>query len=375
LTYSLPRRDLLVVAALLTWGTFDVVTHRLGGPLPGAIVAMLLLALPLALRRVYPLAVLCAAGAGLALVLRQDSTGADADSVAICALIALYSCGAHGRGWRTWVGVAGAAVFAAVALATNGDPAIGGGDYVFFEAVAVFPWLTGYAIGRQRARTGAAALRAAQAEAERLAVIEEERRRIARELHDVVAHAISVIVVQARGGRRVLDDHPEQTAEAFGQIERTGSEALTEMRRLLSVLRSPTQTELAPQPSISELNRLAAQVSSSGLPVEVRIEGTPVDLPPGVDLSAYRIVQEALTNALKHAGPARALVVVRYTDDDLELEIRDDGAGGGSAAAVVGGLAGVRERVAVFGGEMESGPQDHGGYLLRVRLPLGTLTR
>jgi signal transduction histidine kinase len=372
---SLPRRDLLVVAALLIWGTFDVVTHRLGGPLPGAIVAMLLLSLPLAVRRVYPLTMLCTSGAGLALVLRQDSTGADADSVAICALIALYSCGAHGRGWRAWAGVAGAAVFAAVALATNGDPAIGGGDYVFFEAVAVFPWLTGYAISRQRARTGAAALRAARAEAERLAVIEEERRRIARELHDVVAHAISVIVVQARGGRRVLDDHPDQTAEAFGHIERTGSEALTEMRRLLSVLRSPSQPDMAPQPSISELSRLAAQVSSSGLPVEVRIEGAPIDLPPGVDLSAYRIVQEALTNALKHAGPARALVMVRYTDDDLELEIRDDGAGGGSAAGAVGGLAGVRERVAVFGGEMESGPQDQGGYLLRVRLPLGTLTR
>jgi signal transduction histidine kinase len=369
-TARIPRSDLLLTAGLLVWGVFDVATHRLGGPLLGATAAMLLLTLPLALRRRYPLAVLCCAGLGVALTLRLDTSGADADSVAVCALVALYSCGCYGRDLHAWAGLVGGGVFAAASLMANGDPGIHAGDYLFFEAVVVFPWLTGYAISRQRHRTDEALRRAATAEAERLAAIEEERRRIARELHDVVAHAISVIVVQARGGRRVLEHDPRQTSEAFGAIEHTGSEALAEMRRLLTVLRSSSEAELEPQPSLRELDRLIARMAAAGLPVEATIEGTPVELPPSVDLSAYRIVQEALTNALKHAGPARALVLVRYGGSDLELEIRDNGAGAGGAATGAG-LAGVRERVAVFGGEMESGPHDRGGYRLRVRLPLG----
>jgi signal transduction histidine kinase len=145
------------------------------------------------------------------------------------------------------------------------------------------------------------------------------------------------------------------------------------MRRLVGMLRSGDESlPLAPQPSLKELGTLVEQVQAAGLPVQLTIEGTPRELPPGIDLSAFRIVQEALTNALKHAGPARARVVLRYTENELELEIADDGAGSGDASAAGYGLIGMRERVSVYGGELEAGRQPEGGYALRVRLPLGS---
>jgi signal transduction histidine kinase len=186
----------------------------------------------------------------------------------------------------------------------------------------------------------------------------------------VVAHSISVIVLQARGGRRVLQSEPADAREAFAMIERTGHQALEEMRRLLGMLRrSDEEIALAPQPSLQELGRLVEQVRSAGLPVQLTIEGEARELPPGVELSAYRIVQEALTNALRHAGPARARVVIRYQPDDLELEIADDGPGTGDASAAGYGLIGMRERVSVYGGELQAGRRPEGGYALRVRLP------
>ena len=198
----------------------------------------------------------------------------------------------------------------------------------------------------------------------------EERARIARELHDVVAHSISVMVLQARGGRRVLESEPTDAREAFAVIESTGQQALDEMRRLVGMLRSGEKTlPLAPQPSLKEVGMLVEQVRAAGLPVQLDIEGEPRDLPPGVDLSAFRIVQEALTNALTHAGPARARVVLRYRADELELEISDDGTGDGSGSGSGYGLVGMRERVSVYGGELQAGRQPGGGYALRVRLP------
>jgi signal transduction histidine kinase len=203
--------------------------------------------------------------------------------------------------------------------------------------------------------------------------VADERTRIARELHDVVAHAISVTVVQARGGRRMLDESPDEARAAFDAIERTSTHALAEMRRLLGMLReSDDDLALAPQPSLTRLDALAEQVRAAGLPVEIAVEGDPVELPPGVDLSAYRIVQEALTNALKHAGPARARVRVRYAQEELELEITDDGAGNGDGGGSGHGLLGMRERVAVFGGELEAGVNAGGGYALRARLPIAS---
>jgi signal transduction histidine kinase len=201
--------------------------------------------------------------------------------------------------------------------------------------------------------------------------VAEERGRIARELHDVVAHSVSVMVVQAQAGPRLLGE-PEQARGAFRSIEASGREALVELRRLLGILRTGDEhLAIGPQPGLGSLQSLVEQMREAGLPVELRVEGEPLQLPPGVDLSAYRIVQEALTNTLKHAGQAEAEVVVRYGASELELEVVDNGSGG--AASVNGpghGLIGMRERVALYGGELVTGTRNSGGYAVRARLPL-----
>src|SRR5207249_2705156 len=183
----------------------------------------------------------------------------------------------------------------------------------------------------------------------------EERAGIARELHDIVAHSVSVMVVQAGAERRVLDQRQASTREVLLSIEQTGRQALAEMRRLLGMLRKDDEElALAPQPSMAHMELLVEQIRDAGMPVELRVEGEPVPLPPGVDLSAYRIVQEALTNALKHAGPARATVTVRYEEHELKLEIADSGRGHADGSGGGHGLIGMRERVALYGGEMDA---------------------
>jgi signal transduction histidine kinase len=199
-----------------------------------------------------------------------------------------------------------------------------------------------------------------------------ERAAIARELHDVVAHHMSVMVVQAGAARAVSGSDPAATAEALRQIEASGRTGLAEMRRLLEVLKAENDGDgRAPQPGLARLDELLDAMRASGLPVEAVVEGAPRPLSPGVDLSAYRIVQEALTNALRHAGGASARVVVRYDPDALELEIADDGPGppGDPEASGGHGLIGMRERVQLFGGELEAGARPGGGFLVRARLP------
>jgi signal transduction histidine kinase len=199
----------------------------------------------------------------------------------------------------------------------------------------------------------------------------EERARIARELHDAIAHNVSMMVVQAGAERRVLDESQRSTREVLGTVEEIGRNALTEMRRLVGMLRTDDDDPLAPQPGLRDLPTLVGQVREAGLPVELKIDGEPRDLPVGLELSAYRIVQEALTNALKHAGDARARVHVRYGDDSLELEVIDDGAGAPAELASGGhGLVGMRERVALYGGRFEAGRRPAGGFTVRVLLPI-----
>jgi signal transduction histidine kinase len=303
----------------------------------------------------------------LASTLRPITTG-HTESIALFVLLAVYSAAAHTSGRATFLA---AAMTVGVFLTDLGaDPQ---GIYVegivFYALLFGLPWVAGRAIQQRRVKD-------TQLEHEKgraAAAIVEERERIARELHDVVAHSISVMVLQARGGRRVLQSEPADARDAFATIERTGTQALDEMRRLLGILRTTDEAlALAPQPSLRQLGRLVEQVRAAGLPVELAVEGEPRELPPGVDLSAYRIVQEALTNALKHAGPARARVVLRYGADDLELEIADDGARSSDASGSSSGygLIGMRERVSVYGGELRAGREPGGGYALRVRLPL-----
>jgi len=199
-----------------------------------------------------------------------------------------------------------------------------------------------------------------------------ERAAIARELHDVVAHHMSVMVVQAGAARAVGARDPAAAAEALRQIEASGRIGLAEMRRLLEVLKAEEDGDgRAPQPGLARMGELLDAMRASGLPVEAVVQGTPRALSPGVDLSAYRIVQEALTNSLRHAGRASARVVVRYEPDALELEIADDGPGPPEDPEASGGhgLIGMRERVQLFGGELEAGPRQGGGFLVRARLP------
>jgi signal transduction histidine kinase len=199
----------------------------------------------------------------------------------------------------------------------------------------------------------------------------EERARIARELHDAIAHDVSMIVVQAGAERRVLDGEGGSTREVLSTIEQIGRGALTEMRRLVGMLRSDEDDPLEPQPGLDDLPRLVARVRDAGLPVELQVEGERREVPVGIELSAYRIVQEALTNALKHAGDARAAVHVRYGADSLELEIIDDGPGTLAPVARGGhGLVGMRERVALYGGRFDAGRRPNGGFSVRVLLPI-----
>ena len=245
--------------------------------------------------------------------------------------------------------------------------------YFFIFVLALIGWSGGLAFRRraqneQELRDRAERLELArEAEAERAAAA--ERTRIAREIHDIVAHNVSVMVLQARGGRRALLHHPDDAREAFSAIESAGGQALTEMRRMLGILRSNQEPSLAPRPSLDHLDALLGQVRSAGLTVDLAIEGDPRKLQAGLDLAAYRVVQEALTNTLKHAGPAHARVVVRYRASDIELEICDDGQGA-TANGAGSGLVGMKERVSLYGGVLESGNRPDGGYSVRARLPL-----
>jgi signal transduction histidine kinase len=271
--------------------------------------------------------------------------------------------------------IGGWAALQITAVAASAADHSAAGDYVWTFITTSIAWIVGYALGASLRSTDVARRLAEQAEAEReeqarLAVA-EERARIARELHDVVGHSVSVMTVQASAVRRLLEPDQAKEREALLVVEQTGREALAEMRRMVGVLRRPDEAPaLAPQPSLEHIERLVSHTRETGLPVELRIEGTPVPLPAGIDTTAYRIVQEALTNAVKHARAEKAEVVVRYANGTVELTVSDDGRGGGDGGGSGHGLVGMRERVSVYGGELEAGPQAGGGFRLRATLPV-----
>lgn len=367
------HRELILVLGLTIAAEIELALAPITGSERRALMPLgLVLAGSLFWRTRVPLAVLALNLLGWILidvVVVDRATGESGDPVVLGAVlgVSIYSVGAHTRHGVPMLG--GLALVAAmVVLGTFSETESDFGDVVFFSVVFGGVWLAGRAIRRRRARERELLVDVEQSA--RAAVL-EERTRIARELHDIVAHAISVIVLQARGARHELDADPAAVRGAIDSIERTASQALGEMRRLLSMLRADDESvPMAPQPTLAQVGALAAQVSDAGLAVEVRVEGAHRELPPGVDLSAYRVVQEALTNALKHAGPARATVVLRYLPDALEIEVADTGAGTPNGDGSGHGLAGMRERVAVFGGEIESGPRPGGGFEVRARLPL-----
>jgi signal transduction histidine kinase len=249
------------------------------------------------------------------------------------------------------------------------------GDFVFIPLRFVVAWVAGYALRERAEQAEAAEERAARAEREREAAarvaVAEERARIARELHDIVAHAVSVMVLQVGAVRHRLPDALAEDRDALRDVERAGRTALAEMRRLLAAMRSDgDEAELLPQPGLDGLDSLVGEIGRAGLPVELHVDGMPFPLPRGVDLSAYRIVQEGLTNALKHAHASDVDVTVRYRPDELEIEVRDNGAGSSKSDGLGHGLVGVRERVKIYGGEMTASTAPEGGFVLSTRLPI-----
>jgi signal transduction histidine kinase len=331
--------------------------------------------LPIAVRRRWPLAVLAW---GLATGAAFAALGLNLVPLNFAVLVYVYTVAARCPRRASLAGLA--ATEALLVLVWLARPrAVGdGGTLVLDGLVMAAGWWLGDGTRRRQeaivtARQRAAELEQAREELARRAVT-EERLRIARELHDVVAHSMSIIAVQSGVGVHVLDSQPEEARKALAAVEATSRQALVEMRRLLGVLRQEAEPlgSLAPAPGLAEVEALAGEVARAGVRVEVRIEGAPCRLPAGLDLSAYRIVQEALTNVVRHAGPATARVTVRYAPDRVTLEVVDDGKGvePPSAAADRHGIAGMRERAALYGGTLEAGPLPGGGFRVSASLPV-----
>jgi signal transduction histidine kinase len=265
-------------------------------------------------------------------------------------------------------------VLGSAAIVEYHNPDRGPGELILVPLLFALGWFAGFAVRSRTGQAAAAEERAAAAERERDAAarvaVAEERARIARELHDVVAHAVSVMVLHVGAVRHRLPDELAEDREALRGVEQAGRTALAEMRRLLAAMRTEgDEVELMPQPGLDRLAPLLDGMSRAGLPVHLQVEGDAVPLPAAIDLSAYRIVQEGLTNALKHARASKAEVTLRYRPQELQIEVRDNGAG--SPADGVGyGLVGVRERVKIYGGEMTAGRAAQGGFVLSTRLPI-----
>lgn len=379
-----PRAADTVLAAALA--VFSVVGDATVEPGDEVAKASMWVAVPLTLvscgalawRRVRPAAVMTVVGG---VVVASIAVNVVWWSGGIAAIFALYSVAAHGERRASVVSLIltmAAIAFALASYRLRNDTDLTAVDVAANYLMFVTAWILGDNLRNRRGYVAGLEERAAglerQREDEARRAVAVERGRIARELHDVVAHHVSVMVVQAGAARRVLVAHPDQATEALASVEAVGRQALDELRRVLGVLRSVPAADgtddRAPQPGLDAVALLAEQVREAGLPVDVQVEGDVRPLPVGVDLSAYRIVQEALTNALKHAGPARASVTLRYGADGVELEVVDDGRGAASPAGNGHGLLGMRERVELFGGELKVGPRPGGGYAVRARLPV-----
>jgi signal transduction histidine kinase len=365
----------VVLTAIAAWSV-NVISTALAGPGWLKVLWPLLIGAPLVLRRRAPLLgwVIIWTGVCLqALITRNSPEGLN--QIFVWG-VGSYCVAAYSRTTRrALAGLAVTAVGYAVYSLANHDIMGGAAESLwsgaFFAVGLLAAWLAGVFVHGRREAV-AQAVRAAAAERQAEQAVADERARMARELHDVVSHNLSVVVLQAAGARAA--GSPD--AGTLEKIERSGRQALVEMRRLLGVLRQPGEQaagpELAPQPGVAELAALVDNVRAAGLPVTLAIDGDPARLPAAVDISAYRIVQEALTNVLKHAGKASAEVSVRCGAGEVLIEVTDDGAAPAAGGQTGGGhgLAGMRERVALFGGDLAAGPRPGGGFGVRARLPL-----
>ena len=350
----------LLALAEIWWPGGFVASGPIDGDSEVLVPTAMAMTLPLALRRRWPLATMLVVFAAAAL---QEVLSTPPDGIAgvTALLVASYSVAAYSDRRPAIVGLVGAL---ALSLSSGVD------DAAFAWVLIGGAWGAGTIVRRQNLLLDALAR---EQEARERAAIADERARLARELHDVVAHGVSTIVVQAEAGEELLERDPDGARRAFVSITGSGRQALGELRRMLGLLRSADgEPALSPQPGLSQLQALVEQMRGVGLPVELTIDGQPRQLPAGVDLSAYRIVQEALTNTLKHASPAHARVMVRYRNDDVELEVVDDGRRTSNGSPDGHGIAGMRERVRLYGGTLETGGRAEGGFSVRARLPVRT---
>jgi signal transduction histidine kinase len=372
------------LTAVAAWGPDDLIGTSIAGPPWLRALLPLLIGAPLLLRRRAPLLMWAAIWAAIALqspftlgpqhVLRYGRVPETPEPFIFALFVGAYSLGAHSSLRRAAAGLLAAALVVTglwhngglglAFLSDSGEPGVA----LSVLQLTAF-WLAGVFVRSRRQAAALAARSAAlQRQAEQAAAA--ERARIARELHDIVAHHLSVVVLHAAGARAAGGADPQTLAE----IEQSGRQALTETRRLFGVLRDPDdETGRAPQPGIGELPALVGSLRATGLEVSLSIDGDHAAMPSAVNVSAYRIVQEALTNVLKHAGPARAEVMVGCADSAVTIEVTDDGPGNPVPPAPTGGqgLAGMRERVALFGGDLRAGPQPGGGFTVCARLPAG----
>jgi signal transduction histidine kinase len=343
-------------------------------PLWFAVPAMALVPLPLLGRRRHPFAApvaLWLLAAGLSFV--DGRLVIFAASAVVAGMAAAFLLGHLPDAVQARIGLA--IVLSGALILVYNDPNHTAGEFVFTPILFAIAWLAGFALRERAAQAEAAEERATHAEREREAAarvaVAEERARIARELHDIVAHAVSVMVLQVGVVRHKLPDTLAQDVEALRGVEQAGRTALAEMRRLLGAMRRDDEDlELAPHPGLDRLDSLLKDVGRAGLPVRLHVDGEAFPLPQAVDLSAYRIVQEGLTNALKHARASQADVTVRYRSGELQIEVRDDGEGGSASDGLGHGLVGVRERVKIYGGEMTVSSAPESGFVLSTRLPL-----
>jgi signal transduction histidine kinase len=346
------------------------------------LVAGLVLSATVAARRQAPVLAVVVAGAAATVLSRSGG-----DQLAVSPVVVVLDCyllGRRGaRGVRLGVDVVVGVVSLAAIAADPGTP--GPGTPLVIAVVSVWgfffglPYAAGRAVGgrtRMNAelRANAERLEQKQRDRARQAVI-GERTRIARELHDVVAHSVSVMVIQTQAARRIVERDPAAAVEALRAVESCGRDALVDMRRMIGVLhRGDIELLGGASPGLAQLGKLAERAQASGLPVQIRIEGEQRPLSPALDLVSFRIVQEALTNAIKHAGPARARVRVTFTADGLELEITDTGEGTTRSRAGTGpvghGLVGMQERLTLYGGHLQTGWRRGGGFQVVARIPL-----
>jgi len=339
------------------------------------IAAALVTAAVLAVRRSHPLAALACVLRGFAALSLADPP-ADPTWQFFASFVAVYSVGAHTPARTSLAALVLTLLFFAVGSLTDGERSSTADlGYVWFLFGGC--WLLGRLVARGAVRARALERHAVRLEVDRdaaaRAAVAVERARIARELHDVIAHGVSVMVLQTAGVRRLLHDEQARERDVLQGVEESGRQALGELRRLLGMLReSDGEADgLEPQPSLSRIGELVGAMRSAGLEVQLRVDGDPASLPAGLDLSAYRIVQEALTNVLKHAAPARADVRIAVGARRLELEVLDDGTAGAAGGDGTGhGLVGMRERVTLYGGELQAGPRPEGGFAVRARLPI-----